>query len=349
MDAIADVEVQKPGVRPLTLLATTINFLIIRALADGPLRLAELRRATGLPAQTTLRGHLSSLAELGIVSRRSVRGTPYAMENKLTPAGRELLRVAESLEVWLNHAPGGPLSLETGSARGVIKAFVDGWGSTILGTLARRPMALTELDSAIPSLSYPSLERRLSSMRMAGLVEAVPAAGTGRPYAVTDWARQGVAPLLTAAVHCEQLESRRQAAPLTEVEIEAGLLLSVPLVGLPRESTGRCHLTVEGDAANGRERSGVEVIVEGGQVVACATDLAADASQYATGSASTWFTALRDARAELLDYAGGELPMQVVRGLREALLEPGGVPTNGNQPAAASRAFASPTNGTSSS
>jgi len=35
-------------------------------------------------------------------------------------------------------------------------------------------MKLTELDSSIPSLSYPALERRLSSMRIAGLVEAQP-------------------------------------------------------------------------------------------------------------------------------------------------------------------------------
>jgi len=347
MDAMGDAEVLRAGARPLILLATTLNFLIIRALAPRPMRLAELRRATGLPAQTTLRGHLSCLGALGIVAKRPANEMPYAVENELTPVGRELLRVAESLEVWLNRAPDGPLSLQTGSGKGVIKAFVDGWGSTILGTLARRPMSLTELDSVIPALSYPALERRLSSMRMAGLVEAVPAEGSGTPNAVTDWARQGVVPL-AAAGHCEQVRMRPLAAPLTKADIEAGFMLSVPLVGLPQEAAGRCHLTVEGgDPAKGRDRCGVEVVVEGGQVVACAADLASEPGQYASGSAATWFSAVRDARVELLSYAGGKLPMQLVRGLHDALLEPGG--GEAGQPAAVSRAAASPTNGTSSS
>src|SRR4051812_46837196 len=138
MDPIGDPEVLRAGIRPLIILATTLNFLIITALARGPMRLAELRRATGLPAQTTLRGHLSSLGAMGIVAKRPASEMPYAVANELTPAGRELLAVAESLEGWLSRAPDGPLSLQTGSARGVIKAFVDGWGSNIIGTLARR-------------------------------------------------------------------------------------------------------------------------------------------------------------------------------------------------------------------
>ncbi len=357
MDSIGDPDVLRAGVRPLVILATTLNFLIIRALAGGPLRLTELRRATGLPAQTTLRGHLTSLGKLGIIAKRPAKEMPYAVANELTLAGRELLRVAERLEVWLSRAPDGPVSLETGSARGIIKAFVDGWGSTVLGTLAQRPMSLTELDCVIPALSYPALERRLSSMRMAGLVEVASTGGNGTPYAVTDWARQGVVPLV-AASHCEQARMR-PASPLTSIDIEAGFMLSVPLVGLPREAGGRCHLTVEGDSAKGRDRSGVEVIVEAGHVVACASDLASESGQYASGSAATWLTALRDARVELLEYAGGLLPVQLVRGLHEALAEqfPAGAPptdstspgAEGAQPAAASSAAASPTKGTSSS
>ncbi len=45
----------------------------------------------------------------------------------------------------------------------------------------------------ISSLSYPSLERRLAAMRLAGLIEARPGNGRGTPYAVTDWLRRGIA------------------------------------------------------------------------------------------------------------------------------------------------------------
>lgn len=311
----------RAGARPLVLLATTLNYLIIKALASGPLRLAELRRETGLPAQTTLRGHLSSLGALGVVAKRPTSEAPYAVATELTPLGRELLLVAASLEEWLERAPDGPIALESGSARGVVKAFVDGWASMILATLARQPMSLTELDGVIAGVSYPALERRLSSMRMAGLVEVAPGRGSGTPHRVTDWARQGVVPLAVAS-RCEQVHMRRQSAPLTSVDVEAAFMLSLPLVGLPPEAAGRCYLTVEGDPENERDRSGVEVTIEAGHVVACDTGLTAEAGAYAAGSPATWFSAVRDRRAELLDYAGGQLPQQLVQGLHEALSAP---------------------------
>ena len=95
--------------------------------------------------------------------------------------GRELLEVAERLELWLAQAPDGPISLESGAAKGAVKALVDGWGSTMMRALAARPLSLTELDGIIADLSYPALERRLSSMRMAGLVEAAAEQGLGHP------------------------------------------------------------------------------------------------------------------------------------------------------------------------
>ena len=52
------------------------------------MRLAELRRATGLPAQTTLRGHLASLSQIGsVIDKRPTQQMPYAVENELTPMG----------------------------------------------------------------------------------------------------------------------------------------------------------------------------------------------------------------------------------------------------------------------
>ena len=76
-------------------------------------------------------------------------------------------------------SPDGPISLESGAAKGAVKALVDGWGSTMMGALAARPLSLTELESLISGLRYPALERWLSSMRIAGLVEAEPSTGAG--------------------------------------------------------------------------------------------------------------------------------------------------------------------------
>jgi DNA-binding HxlR family transcriptional regulator len=278
--------------------------MVLRALAERPMRLAELRRATGLPAQTTLRGHLASLADEGVLRKRPTDQLPYAVENELTPMGRDLLGVAIRLEHWLGRAPDGPVPLESGAGKGIVKAFVDGWGSTIMRGLAATPMSLTELDRLIPDLSYPSLERRLSSMRMAGLIEARESRSAGTPYAVTNWARRGVAPLV-AASRCEQVHMRDRAAPLTQADIEAAFLLATPLIGLPTATNGTCQLEVEADPTALRDHAGVFVTIERGRVVACDSQLAKAPGDFAVGSAAKWLAAVRDGRASMLRFGGG--------------------------------------------
>lgn len=309
----------RAGERVLAVLATPLNFRVLQALSDRPMRLAELRRVTGLPAQTTLRGHLTSLGEFGVVAKRPTTEMPYTVENELTPMGREMLEVAEYLDSWLRLAPDGPISLETGGARGVVKAFVDGWGSTMMRGLAARPMSLTELDRLIPELSYPALERRLSSMRMAGLIEAQPAPGGGTPYGVTDWARRGVVPLASAS-SCERRHNRERAAPVTQEDIEAAFMLATPLVGLAPEVHGSCQLEVEDEPDHSRGQVGVQVAVEGGRVVSCDSDLNPSPAAYAIGSAAGWFEAILWGTLDLLRFGGGrQLPEAVVNGLHAAL------------------------------
>ena len=304
----------RAGGRALSVLATPLNFQVLKALAERPMRLAELRKTTGLPAQTTLRGHLASLAELGVLSKRPTQRMPYAVENELTPMGSELLDVAGQLEVWLGRAPGGPISLESGAAKGAVKALIDGWGSTMMRALAANPLSLTELDSLISDLSYPALERRLSSMRIAGLVEAQRTRGVGTPYAVTNWARLGVGPL-AAASRCELIHMGGEIAPVTEVDIEAAFLLATPLVGLPESVAGSCQLEVE--ATPGFvPRTGVQVMIERGKVVSCVSRLESRPAAYAAGPAIKWFNAVRHGRIDQLRFGGSrQIAEDVVGGL----------------------------------
>lgn len=303
--------------RALTVLSTRLNLSVLRALTDRPMRLAELRQAAGLPAQTTLRGHLGILSDLGALARSPTKGTSFAVENELTPMGWDLLDVAGKLEAWLGGAPEGPISLESGAARGVIKALVDGWGSRILAGLAVSPRSLTELDREIAELSYPALERRLSSMRMANLIEVSPSHGARTPYVVTEWARRGVVPL-AAASRCERLHMGEQAAPVTEGDIEAAFLLATPLVQLGEEISGRAQLEI--DAAPGRPRAGMGVTVRAG-VVSCDAVFDPEPATFATGSTAGWFRAILDGNLELLSFVGGQLPEELVWGLHEALTE----------------------------
>lgn len=310
----------RAGERALTVLATPLNSQILQALTERPMRLADLRRATGLPAQTTLRGHLATLGEMGIVTKRPADRVPYAVESSLTPMGQELLDVADSVRGWLKHAPDGPVGLESGAGKGIVKALVDGWGSTIMRSLATRPMSLTELDRQITDLSYPALERRLSSMRMAGLIEAHHSRGAGTPYAVTNWARRGVAPLV-AASKCEREHLGAGAAPVTRADIEAAFLLAMPLVGLPSATSGTCQLEVEADPIEARDQAGVSVTVERGRVVACDSRLGASPGDFAVGSVAKWFGAIRDGTANLLRFGGGRRVAEgVVIGLHAAMV-----------------------------
>jgi DNA-binding HxlR family transcriptional regulator len=311
----------RAGGRALSVLATPLNFQILQALAERPMRLAELRKRTGLPAQTTLRGHLASLADTGVLTKRPTQQMPYAVENELTPMGLELLEVAGQLELWLGQAPDGPISLESGAAKGAVKALIDGWGSTMMCALAADPRSLTELDSLISNLSYPALERRLSSMRIAGLVEAQPSRGTGTPYAVTDWARRGVGPL-AAASRCELIHMGQDVAPLTEVDIEAALLLATPLVGLSGDVAGSCQLEVEASPGLVPRPTGVQVTFERGKVVSCVSRLEARPTAYAVGPAVKWFNAVRHGEIGQLRFGGSRrFAEDVVSGLHATFVQ----------------------------
>lgn len=283
------------------------------------MRLAELRKKTGLPAQTTLRGHLSNLVELGVVAKRPTRQMPYAVENELTPLGLELLTVADRLEIWLAQAPEGPIALEAGVAKGAIKALVDGWESKMMRALAARPLSLTQLDRLIAELSYPALERRLASMRLAGLVEAQPGRGSGgTPYSVTTWARLGVAPLV-AASHCERSHMEKDSAPVTQIDIECAFLLATPLVGLPPDVAGSCQLEVEAGPGATHGPSGVLVTLERGQVVSCVSRLRERPKAFAAGTPVKWFRAVQEGSVEQLRFGGDRLARAVVDGLHAAL------------------------------
>ncbi|HEX5929348.1 MAG TPA: winged helix-turn-helix transcriptional regulator [Solirubrobacterales bacterium] len=322
-----DVEPQEPqtraGGRALTILAAPLNLQVLRALSERPMRLAELRKATGLPAQTTLRGHLATLVELGVVQKRPTQQMPYAVENELTPLGRGLLDVAGRLEAWLKSSPDGAIPLESAAAKGAIKALVDGWESKMMRALAARPLSLTQLDRLISDFSYPALERRLASMRLAGLVEGQRGQGGGTPYAVTDWARFGVAPL-AAASHCERVHMSDHSAPVTQIDIEAGFLLATPLVGLSRDVAGSCQLEVEASPGVVPRPAGVQVTVERGRVVSCVSRLQDSPGAFASGTALKWFYAVKDGKVGELSFGGsGHLAEELVGGLHTAFVKAG--------------------------
>jgi DNA-binding HxlR family transcriptional regulator len=317
---IAESQERRVGARVLDLLAVPLNGMIVRALGGGPLRQTELRRELGNPAETTLRGHLARLEELGTIQRRVRVGGPQFAKSELTGRGVDLLIATRALEGWLSRAPDAPIRLGTVQAKGAVKALVGAWDSMLLRALAAKPLTLTQLDRLIGAFSYPALERRLSAMRATGLAEATASRG-GTPYTVTRWTRLGVGPIVAAALF-ERLHME-DAAPLAPVDIEAAFLLATPISPLPADADGVCSLAAETDNGASRRRAGVEVTVDRGRIVSCITRLSGEARNFAVGPAIAWLEVLIHRRPDQL-YIGGDdhLPNSLVHGIHEQLFDP---------------------------
>jgi DNA-binding HxlR family transcriptional regulator len=293
----------RSGAQTLVLLAAPLNVLILQSLHEGPKQQSDLLRTTGAPAQSTLRTQLKRLVEAGTIEKHRRNRFPGVLEYELTPSGHELLFVVAALEGWLCQAPEGELALDSRAAKAPIKALAEGWSTTMLRALAAGPLSLTELDRIISSLSYPALERRLAALRLASLIEARESNGRGTPYAVTNWLRQGVAPL-AAAARWERHHAPRTTPPIGRLDVEAAFLLTVPLLQLSADLSGTCRLAVE--IPNGRERraAGVMIDIEEGKITACATRLRVEADAWALGSPRGWLDAVVGRDTAQLELGG---------------------------------------------
>jgi DNA-binding HxlR family transcriptional regulator len=312
----------RAGAHALSLLATPLNAQILQALTDGPVALTDLRVAAGVPPPTTMRMHLRALNDAGIVERRQQREFPSPVEYELTRAGQDLLAVAATLQDWLRRSPQGPLELGSNVAKSSTKALADGWSSGIVRALASRPLALTELSRLISNLSYPSLERRLGAMRVAGLIERRSANGRGRPYEISRWLRFASAPL-AAAARWERKHLQEDTPPIRRLDIEAAFLLVLPLVSLSEDRSGVCRLVVDTSRGSQHRQAGVLVQIQGGRMSNCVTRLDGSVDASAAGSASAWMNAVLRGSGSRLDLAGNrELAKSLVEDIHKALFVP---------------------------
>jgi DNA-binding HxlR family transcriptional regulator len=308
----------RAGAYGLSLLSNPLNAQVLGALADKPLDLPDLHRAVGLPPQTTLRVYLRHLVDIGVLGRHQEDGFPGGVSYELTDSGRDLLEIGRILEGWLTAFPGRSLSLGEPAAKGPVKALVDGWSTKVLRALAVKPLSLTELDRLIPSVNYPALERRLAAMRSAGQIRSELGPAGSRPYKVTDWLRTAVGPLLAAA-NWEGSRTPDAAEPFDRLDAEATFLLAIPMLELPVDQWGACHLAIEVPADDRSGVAGVVVDFQEGRPVACRSDKQVDASTEVVGSTAAWLGTLVGRDDGLLIRGDVDLAEAVVTSLRHAL------------------------------
>lgn len=315
----------RAGSRILSLFASPLTARILRAHRDdGPLRLSALHEQISWAPNTTLRAAVNKLADMRALEKDTGTAPRSSAQTELTPAGEEMIAVADALDRWLASCPRGPISPDGDEARGAIKALAGGWNSTLMRALASQPFTLTGLGKLIPDISYPSLERRLARMRATGQIEAVEAAERGTPYVVTEWARRAVAPLCVAG-RCERRHLPDATAPITDVEVEASFMLVLPLAPLPPTAQGTSMLAVQTESdesqQQGQDLAGITVKVRRGQVVSTVTEVNQSPSTWALGTAETWLDAVIDGRFGELRFGGArpQLAADLVNGLHFAL------------------------------
>lgn len=309
----------RAGGYALTLLGAPRIFLILQSLAEGKKAQVELRRDAGLPAQSTLRGHLQTLEQAGAVTRERQDTFPGTLSYELTDAGRALCAVAESAERWLAEAPNGPLELGADPARAAIKGLVDGWSATVLAALAAGPLSLTELDKRISVASYPSIERCLQTMRLAEQLEVGERSGKGTPYALSQWLRRGLTPLAVAA-RWESEHEPEGAEPIQRGDLDDAILIGGPLFKLSGTTDGICQLAVRIPDSKRRDRSLAFLEVKAGELSFGGVYPQVKPDAWASGTAATWFATVIEADTTGLRKNGdAELIAAIFDSVREAL------------------------------
>jgi DNA-binding HxlR family transcriptional regulator len=257
----------------------------------------------------------------GLLIKRGRVDSPGVVEHALTDAGEDLLLVIVALEAWLNGRPKGALSFDGGAGQAAIKSLSESWSSTVLQTMAAGPISLTGLANEIRTVSYPAVERRLSSMRITGQVAPSPNQEKAIPYALTEWMQRGVVPL-AAAVRWEQTHLLDAPQDMNRSEIDASFLLALPLLQIEAGMAGSCRMDVRMDDGE-KSPAGASAVVVKGRIVSCATAREDTDDAWAIGSQPDWAATLTSNSKRQLRFGGDQALAKALLGdLRLLLFTP---------------------------
>jgi DNA-binding transcriptional ArsR family regulator len=221
---------------------------------------------------------------------------------RVSSRGHEALFVAFIVERWLQSAPHGPVSFDGPEAEGSVAAFAEAWSATVVHMLAREPMTLRELDETIDDLGRRALKRHLGAMQRAGQIEALTDGGDAI-YALTDWARAGIAPLIASA-RLERRHPMEGMAPIDALDVDAGFRMSLPLLTLPRELSGTCRLGLNLEEDESVSLTGVTARIEEGRVISCRDGLETAANAWAAATAADWLDTVIEPDAKRVRTGG---------------------------------------------
>lgn len=242
---------------------------------------------------------------------------------RILPSGEEVLFISFVIEQWLQKAPSGPMAIDSAEGKRAVPALATGWSTTIVHALAVRPQTLTELDRAIDGLDSTALRGQLETMTEIGLVEASAGDGEGTLHRITDWLRAAIAPLI-AATRFERRYAPAETPGIAPLDVEAGFLMALPLLGLPPGASGVCRLVIDVPVHGEPIPTGVMARVEQGRIAAISTELGDEFDASLEGPPTAWLDAVINPLASRLYPEGDEdLATDLLVALHEVLF---GVP-----------------------
>jgi hypothetical protein len=215
--------------------------------------------------------------------------------------GVQALYVASVLQRWLRNRPEGPLEIGPDSGE-AMASLICCWSATLIHALAREPLTLAELDRAVaPIEDRDVVEEHVEAMARVGHIEVLTSGGETR-YALTDWLREGIAPL-AAAARMEVHYPEEGIAPPDILDVETAFQLALPLLTLPPNLRGSCALGVRLPAEQPL-MVGATAHVDRGRVVSSSTLLEENPQTWATGSPRDWLDTLVEPSVGRIEVGG---------------------------------------------
>ncbi len=144
-------------------------------------------------------------------------------------------------------------------------------------------------------------------MRASGLIEALEANGQGSPCRPTIWLRHAAVPLAAASrFERSHVASARDA----KVDIQALLMLAMPIVDFPQAAEGAATLVTRQRSVHAEEQrpspEAVTVEIRDGQSQRCIPAVESGAQSWVIGAPEAWLDAVLDGVLDRLRIGGAE-------------------------------------------
>jgi DNA-binding HxlR family transcriptional regulator len=310
------------GVRALKLLAQGSMVEILRGLADGALRPAELeRRLTDVGHSVVIR-RLRHLRDSRLVSYEHRPGLPPHARNagiphearySLTDPGRMLLKVADEAGRWQQtwcsreerSGPAGSLA---------IKLTADPHMRKITLLLADGPLCTKDLEWRTQELGRSALRRRLRELVLAGLLEQRKPGRVPR-YELTTSARHLALVAMLAGRWEWQCSRPQHSVPGNDLNKLLHML--APVARMPEPMAGICQLQLH---ARGTDNHDIYLAARAGNVRALAGTPPAPPEAVGHASPEAFCDALLLREGRIVMSGDQALLAAVVRALSTALL-----------------------------